>query len=562
MFVRISETKTKYGKTYKYLKLVSGYRDKTGKVHQKVISLGRIDLIKGKLDKLVRQLRKYCANKFVLPNEVKADTISMWGPLLLARALWEKTGMDSVIDRLLLQKDKEIKDLIFLLVANRMHDPKSEHGLARWLDKVYACFRGERILPEWEDERKITKEKRVKVKWGQLKKWYKACDILYSFKEEIEKELYFKFRDLFSLKVDIIFYDTTSTYFEVMERKGDLRCHGYSRDEKRRNVQVVVGIAVANGFPISHHVFEGNKLDFETVKQVIEDMDRKFGVRKVIFVGDRGMVSPENIEFLKELNYNYIFGSCRRGSKEVKEYLNRLEEEWKKIDEKTKYQEIKLEGKRVFMVFSEERKNYEKGIREFYIGKCKEEFERLRRRVLKGKVKRTDKIAACAERVMQRYKGYRYFRYEVSKDGDFRYYEDEEKMRYEKGIEGLYILETNDEKLSGYEVISAYKQLREVENFFRELKDNLGIRPNWHKREDRIKAHIFISYLALVMVSVLRHILREEGVLLSARDAINAVESIGIAEIDFIGEKKKLVSGGSRDARRVTRALKIKDFEP
>ncbi len=100
MFVRISETKTKYGKTYQYLKLVSGYRDKTGKVRQKVISLGRVDLIKGKLDKLIKQLRKYSLSKFVLPNEVKADTISMWGPVLLARALWEKIGMDNILDRL------------------------------------------------------------------------------------------------------------------------------------------------------------------------------------------------------------------------------------------------------------------------------------------------------------------------------------------------------------------------------------------------------------------------------------------------------------------------------
>ena len=98
---------------------------------------------------------------------------------------------------------------------------------------MYACYRGKRVLPNWLPEDKTAKDRRVKVAWGQLKEWYKAGDILFSHKKEIEKEIYLKLRDLFSINVDLVFYDLTSTYFAQREPKGDIKRHGYSRDEEK-----------------------------------------------------------------------------------------------------------------------------------------------------------------------------------------------------------------------------------------------------------------------------------------------------------------------------------------
>jgi len=165
--------------------------------------------------------------------------------------------------------DFNLEEKIFLLVANRLHDPKQEHGMARWLEKMYAFYRGKRVLPEWIPEDKVTEDKRVKVAWSQLKEWYKAGDILFSHKKEIEREIYLKLRDLFSIKVDLVFYDLTSTYFAQREPKGDIKRHGHSRDERKRCVQVVVGIVMVEGFPIASHVFKGNTQDKATLRQYV-----------------------------------------------------------------------------------------------------------------------------------------------------------------------------------------------------------------------------------------------------------------------------------------------------
>jgi len=226
-----------------------------------------------------------------------------------------------------------------------------------------SCYRGKRVLPDWLPEDKITEDKRVKVAWGQLKKWYKAGDILFSHKEEIEREIYMRLRDLFSINVDLVFYDLTSTYFAQREPKGDLKRHDHSRDEKKGNVQVVVGVVMVDGLPIASHVFKGNEADKSTLKKVIDDIANRFGIRQVIFIGDRGIVSEENIKFLESLNYRYILGHPRRRSKKTEKYSEKLKDTWQRIDDNTRFQETLTDDKkRVFVVESKERKGYEEAM--------------------------------------------------------------------------------------------------------------------------------------------------------------------------------------------------------
>ncbi len=138
---------------------------------------------------------------------------------------------------------------------------------------------------------------------------------------------------------------------------------------------------------------------------------------------------------------------------------------------------------------------------------CKEALERIKLQVASGRLKKASKIAAKVERMMQKTKGYRYFSYHIPQDGKFEFFIDEKKLLKEKQIEGTYILLTNDPKIPAYDAISAYKNLSEVEDFFRQLKDNLGIRPNYHRTDRRIKAHIFIFYLALLLLCILKRTL-------------------------------------------------------
>jgi transposase len=144
-------------------------------------------------------------------------------------------------------------------VANRLCEPRSEHGLARWLEHTFVCDRrGRRWKPDWLPAQQITEKQQVKVRFEQLNRWYRTLDALLAAKEQIEEVLYLRVRDLFSLKVDMVFYDLTSLYFCRRSPKERLRRHGASKDGKPRQVQILLGVVMANGWPIAHHLFPGN----------------------------------------------------------------------------------------------------------------------------------------------------------------------------------------------------------------------------------------------------------------------------------------------------------------
>jgi transposase len=140
---------------------------------------------------------------------------------------------------------------------------------------------------------------------------YQILDQLFKAKDQIELALYRRLRDLFSFKPDLVLYDITSTYFEGAG-PADFAKHGYSRDAKPQNVQVIVGVVMVAGWPIAHHVWEGNRLDHSTVQEVISDLRKRFAFGRLVFVGDRGMVTDANIESIKNDGDGYIVGIKRR----------------------------------------------------------------------------------------------------------------------------------------------------------------------------------------------------------------------------------------------------------
>ena len=214
MFTKI--TRIRKGKVvYEYLRIVESYREKGKKKQRTIANLGAIELLRGKLDGVVDKLREYCNERYIKPNEIKAEELPTWGTVLMARKLWKDLGLGQIIRKRCTEtiKGVDIEDLAFMLVASSLIRPSSEHGLGWWLDESYVCGNsGRRILPEWREG--VTKEYRVRISWKQLKQWYRALGILHKHKEEIEKDIYLQLIDLFGLKVDVVFYDITSLYFE------------------------------------------------------------------------------------------------------------------------------------------------------------------------------------------------------------------------------------------------------------------------------------------------------------------------------------------------------------
>ena len=393
---------------HEYFRLVESFRG-GDKVKQRiVVHLGRKDLLAPHLDALIRLLQDDSAPPRWLPaDQVSTPRASTWGPILAARRLFEQLSLGSILDagRSSLRHGQPLSERVFPLLANRLTRPGSEHALAQWLEDFYVCTaQGSRWTPAWKQHR------RVKVDCEQLKLWYQTLDDLLAEKPRIEKEIYLELWNLFGLNPDLAFYDIASTYFEGTGPAELGRC-GYRRDGKPRNPQVVIGVVMMEGWPIAHHVFADNRLDQTTVMEVVQDLNTRFELNRVVFVDDRGMMTIGNVAQLRDLEQGYLVELQRRNRKDAAEYIQQAaaRTDWqdcqagitaseRKTTPKTRVVEVagKEAGVRVFVVHSEERKLYEKGMRELTMERTRKELEALQKQVEKGELKEPDKIGAAA----------------------------------------------------------------------------------------------------------------------------------------------------------------------
>ena len=572
MYPRTVRVRSSSGTVNEYVRVVEAYRE-AGKVKQRVVAdLGRKDLLVELLPKLRRLLAGDAGSEpgdSAVPQV--ADT-SNWGPVLVVRALFDQLGLWEILDRNLGRaKGVPFADRAFVLVANRLIAPASEHGLAGWLETDFVCDRqGRRFLPHWHRRR------RVRIHPRQLDAWYRTLDQLHAAKDRIEVALYHRLRDLFSLKPDLVLYDITSTYFEGTGPV-DFAKHGYSRDGKSQNVQVIVGVVMVAGWPIAHHVWAGNRIDHSTVQEVIGDLRKRFEFGRLVFVGDRGMVTDENIESITKDQHGFLVGIKRRRNAKLDAWLDAVDDtKWvdcpggintreRKTDPpRTRAQEVPSGDPdlRVIVIDSDERRGYEQAKREQAMERARQRLEKLKERVASGDLKRPEKIGAAAERIMQRYHGYRYFDWKLE-DGALEFSESETHLGREKKIEGKYVIMTGEKGLGVLDAVAMYKELTDVESGFRQLKDVMALRPIYHQVVPRVKAHIFVAALALLVQRLLGRRLEEAGVDLSPSRAMQALSTVRLVTFHLEGQpERRGMAGGCPDARVVLKALKLVDHRP
>lgn len=585
MFIRSVKATSSSGIVHEYVRIVSTIREK-GRVKQKVIAnLGRRDTLEAVLPLLNRFLKgqQDIAGQLGQEGPIEVLDAGTWGPMLAVRALFRELGLWTILDECeadraadLRASDQQNDDWIsrvLVLVANRLTRPASEHGLAAWLETDFVCDRkGRRYLPCWKQQR------RVKVDFAQLQRWYRTLDHLVAHKERIELALYYRLRNLFSLEPELVFYDLTSTYFEGHGPPGFAK-HGYSRDGKPRNVQVVVGVVMVAGWPIAHHVWAGNTRDSTTVTEVLDDLSGRFQFRRVVFVGDRGMVSETNLKALKDgpkdRDFGFLWGMVRRRNPEVEQLIDRAQDDqWiecptginareKQPSPKTRVQEVPCDrgGVRVFVVDSDERRQYEQRMREKAMSRVRQALEKVRSRVAAGRLKDPAKIGAAIERVLQRNHGYRYYAWEL-KDGELTFFEHPVNLPREKKHEGKYLIQTDQTDITPIEAVQQYKQLNHVERGFRSLKDPISMRPIHHRTEDRVRAHVFVAALAFLLERLLDEHLKAAGAELSPADALSALATIRHVTFRVQDEHRTGVTPGSTRARQVLKALKLIHLRP
>jgi transposase len=593
MFVRSVKVTSSSGVKHEYIRIVASVREKGCKQQKVIANLGRRDTLeailpqlnrfltgRGDLSELVGQMGPMVGEE----GPIRALDASTWGPVLVVRTLFERLGLWQILDTcdahrpgpLRSGKDEDRDDWIsriFALVANRLTRPSTEHALAAWLETDYVCDRrGRRYVPCWKQRR------RVKVDFTQLQRWYRSLDHLIAHKDRIEVALYHRLRDLFSLQPELVFYDLTSTYFEGRGPAGFAK-HGHSRDGKPRHVQVVVGAVMVAGWPIAHHVWAGNTTDKSTVAEVLDDLSQRFEFRRVVFVGDRGMVSASNLAALKDptkdRDFGFLLGMRRRRNPEVEALLGRVREDrWidcpvginaQEKDEppRTRVQEVSSDrkGVRVFVIDSDERRAYEQARREQAMERARAALEKVQARVGAGQLKDPAKIGAAVERALRPHHGHRYYAWELT-DGKLTFCEHPVHLRREKQSEGKYLIQTDQADLTAEQAVGAYKQLNDVERGFRSLKDPIAMRPIYHQTKHRVRAHIFVAALAFLVERLLARALADAGARLSVADAWVALQTVRHVTLQVGSDRRTAVTPGSGRARQVLKALKIRSTRP
>jgi transposase len=572
MFIRTVKIPSSNGSINEYVRVVESFRE-DGKVRQRTVSdLGRKDILTAMLPKLQRVLLGTPTLSGENLEHIEVLDASTWGPILAVRTLFDKLGLWTILDQLLprAKKGPSFTDRTFVLLANRLTRPASEHGLARWLETDFVCDRhGRRFVPNWQ------RKGRVQVDHRQLGAWYRTLDVLVRVKEKIEVALFHRLRDLFSLKPDLVLFDITSTYFEGAGPE-DFAKHGYSRDGKAQNVQVVVGMVMVAGWPIAHHVWPGNRLDVTTVREVLDDLRSRFDFQRVVFVGDRGMVSDENLAALEHDGHGYLVGLKRRRNAELDAWLQKVDEtkwfdgpvgitarEKKENPPRTRVQEIATgdDKRRVFVIDSDERRAYEEGKRTQAMERTRVKLQSVQRRVADGKLTDAARIGAAAERALRDHKGHRYYAWSYQ-DDVFSYREDPVHFEREKRLEGRYVISTSEKSLTCLDAVAMYKQLMEVERGFRRMKDVLSLRPVYHQVEPRVKAHIFVAALGLLLQTLLQRHLDEAEVDLSAEQALQALETVRHVSFRVDDGARTGISASNARARQVLRALGVQDYRP
>jgi len=361
----------------------------------------------------------------------------------------------------------------------------------------------------------------VTVEQVHHRRLYEGLDALLPHKEAIEQHLKERLGDLFDLKYDLLLYDVTSTYFEGECLGNPLAQRGYSRDSRPDCVQVCIGLVVTtDGIPLGYEVFAGNTHDSKTVETIVQAMERKYGRADRIWVMDRGMVSEKNLEFLRQRNGWYIVGTPKAMLRYFEQHLTN--KDWHEVQAGV---EVKLVpgpgGDETFILArSADRREKEKAMHERFIERMEAGLNKLRAAAETGRLRDTSIAHQRLGRLKERYS-----RAAGAFDVDIALVpEPTGKARlsikwtrvtrwseWSAISEGCYLLRTNLTETDPATLWKRYIQLTEAEWAFRISKDELDIRPIWHHKERRVKAHIMVSFFAYVMWKALGQWMKASG---------------------------------------------------
>lgn len=535
MFARVKKS----GK-YQYLQIVENRKEK-GKVRQRVIAtIGRMDRLqeKDRVETLIRSLSRFSEKALLIlsgQSDISAKAVKL-GPVMIFERLWKETGIQWAIQKVLAGRKFEfdVERAIFLTVLHRLMVSGSDRFCESWRRDY--CINGIENL-------EIHHLYRAMAFLGEaLEDQSGATPLSPRCTKDLIEELVFSMqRDIFS-ELELVFFDTTSIYFEGSGGK-TIGQRGFSKDHRPDLKQMVVGAVVDDkGRPICCEMWPGNTADVKTLLPVAARMRKRFGIHHFCIVADRGMISNDTVNELEQENIPYILGARMRLVKEIKtEVLSRPgryrevypEGANSKEPSPLKVKQVVFNGKRYIVCFNSRQARKDAADREAII-------ESLKKQLRKG------------AKSLVGNKGFRRY-LKVSKDSACI---DLDKVKKEARFDGKWVLTTNTD-FSAEKVALKYKELWQVERVFRDVKTLLDTRPVFHQRDENIRGHVFCSFLALVLRKELEQRLNKAGHIFEWSDIKQDLEALQTVTLEEGGKRFAIRTQCQGTCGKIFQAVKV-----
>ena len=452
----------------------------------------------------------------VLLNKVRLERTRQFGACYLGLELWKRLELDRFFEEAVDKVPAAVpwSRIAALLTINRLCAPGSELAVEqRWYPSTAL-------------------DDLLEIEEGKINdtRLYRCLDRILPHKTKLEGHLKDRYGSLFGAEFDVLLYDLTSTYVEGAAEDNPMMRRGYSRDHRPDCEQMVIALIVnSEGFPFSYETFDGNRADVSTVETILRMVERKYGKARRIWIFDRGIVSEENLAAIRRRGGQYLVGTPRRQMKRFEAEL--LKEDWTQVRPEVEVKKVAIpEGEETYILCrTAGRREKEKAIRERFCSRMEEALKRLEKTISTGRLKdrnrmerRLGKIQAWNPSVNDLY--------EISlreTDEGLRlvWQMREDRRRWHESREGAYLLRSNLQADTPEELWSKYMQLTEAEASFRALKSELSIRPLFHQKERRVKAHVMVAFLGYALWVTLKHLLqRRPGLMKSPKAGVGIVQ--------------------------------------
>ena len=504
--MHIKTTRRRRGdKTYEYLSLVESVRQGGRNTHRTLLRLGEVTALResGELERVIAALSNHVERDRLNLAAMTAEDARSVGSIAAVEAVWERLGLGTWFAKVGAERGAEVlAEAVFAMVANRLIDPCSKRRLPEWVERDVVMGDG------WIEP--------------SLAQYYRALDAVAEAKAATETELYARLCDLTNMDLSMVCYDLTSTYFEGDVRPSDRfpsRAFGYSRDHRSDRPQIMIGLlCTGDGIPIAHHVFAGNTNDAATLPAVLADLAERFKVGRITVVADRGLISTANIDVVANNGFDHILATRLHRDAACAEALTLAAGHgvtWIEVPTaRSRAAEVRLaDGTRAVVVTSDARQARDTARTADLVTRTEAKLLALEDRVRAGRLRDPGKIGRAAQRILGPSGIARLFEVEIS-DGHFVYHYNEAAQDYETLLAGRYVLTTSltPAQASTTRIVTAYRELLNVESRFRTLKDFLHLRPVRHFTEQRVAGHVAVCVYAAVIETLIGKALTAAGV--------------------------------------------------